>query len=186
MGQEARDMKVDSALTGTDDFELVDLAREGDVDAFEALYRRHIGRVYAVCLRMTGDPSLAEDVSQEAFIRAWEKLDSFGKRSAFGTWLHRIAVNVVLARGRKTQREAGHLRLVREAVADMLPPGHGGDQRIDLEQAIGSLPERARQVFVLAAVYGHSHEETAGMLGVAVGTCKAQLHRARRLLAERL
>ncbi len=186
MGLRALDMTSTSAVAEKDDFELVDAARKGDVSAFEALYRSHTGHVYALCLRMTSDPSLAEDLTQEVFIRAWEKLDGFEKRSAFGTWLHRIAVNAVLGRGRKATREAGHLRVVRQEAEQAIPlsPRHGDS--IDLEQAIRSLPDRARQVFVLNAVYGHSHAETATMLGVAIGTCKAQLHRARRLLAERL
>ncbi|MEJ2603923.1 MAG: sigma-70 family RNA polymerase sigma factor [Gammaproteobacteria bacterium] len=156
-------------------------ARKGDRRAFEQLYREHVGQVYGLCLRMTGEPAEAEDCAQEAFIQAWRKLGQFRGDAAFGTWLHRIAVNAVLARRRRAKPEdpldeRAELRAVPESASD---------QR-DLETAIASLPEGARHVFVLHAVYGYTHDEAAGMLGIASGTSKAQLHRARTLLAERL
>ena len=167
---------------------LVRQAKNGDVASFETLYRRHEGRVYALCLRMTRSPDRAEDCLQEAFVKAWRSLPSFEGRSAFGTWLHRIAVNQVLSLQRSESRKAGFLELVEERLepSDNQPAQRDAGVEMDLEQAIGSLPPGARNVFVLFAVHGYSHDETAGMLGVAVGTCKAQLHRARRLLAERL
>jgi len=167
---------------------LVRTAARGDTTAFEALYRRHEGRIYALCLRMTSDRSRAEDCVQETFVQAWRRLGSFQGRSAFGTWLHRIAVNQVLTMQRKDARHPDFLEIVEERTEDpdrSRRPRNGGLQ-MDLESVIRSLPEGARNVFVLYAVHGYSHEETAEMLGVAVGTCKAQLHRARRLLAERL
>jgi RNA polymerase sigma-70 factor (ECF subfamily) len=160
-------------------------ARAADPSAFEKLYRANVDRVYGLCLRMTGNPSEAEDCTQEAFIQAWKKLDRFRGDSAFGTWLHRVAVNVVLGRMRKSRREQDRIRAVsdvtplRETVAD------DGEAR-DLAQAIGELPSGARNVFVLHAVYGYSHGETGEMLGIAEGTSKAQLSRARRLLAQML
>ena len=160
-------------------------AQAGDTRAFEALYRLHIDRVYGLCLRMTGNVSEAEDCAQEAFIQAWNKLSKFRGDSAFGTWMHRIAVNSVLGRIRKSKREQDRIQLV----ADTAPPpasiGDSGNLR-DLSDAIEKLPEGARHVFVLNAVYGYSHEESGNMLGIAVGTSKAQLHRARRLLAQQL
>lgn len=167
---------------------LVRQAKNGDVASFETLYRRHEGRVYALCLRMTRSPDRAEDCLQEAFVKAWRSLPSFEGRSAFGTWLHRIAVNQVLSLQRSESRKAGFLELVEERLepSDNQPAQRDAGIEMDLEQAIGSLPPGARNVFVLFAVHGYSHDETADMLGVAVGTCKAQLHRARRLLAERL
>lgn len=167
---------------------LVKQARNGDVSSFESLYRRHEGRVYALCLRMTRSPDRAEDCMQEAFVKAWRSLPAFEGRSAFGTWLHRIAVNQVLSLQRKESRRPGHLELVEERLeqTDDRPRERDAGIEMDLEEAVGSLPPGARNVFVLFAVHGYSHEETANMLGVAVGTCKAQLHRARKLLAERL
>jgi RNA polymerase sigma-70 factor, ECF subfamily len=160
-------------------------ARKSDSSAFEALYRMHVDRVYALCLRMTGNVSEAEDCTQEAFIQAWTKLDRFRGDSAFGTWLHRVAVNAVLGRMRKSRREQDRMH----AVADVAPAREStgdGSELNDLENALNELPSGARHVFVLNAVYGYSHDETSDMLGIATGTSKAQLHRARRLLAQQL
>ena len=171
-----------------DDARLVREAAGGSITAFEGLYRRYERRIYALCLRMTGSRDQAEDCVQETFVQAWQKLASFEGRSAFGTWLHRIAVNKVLSVQRYESRRP-RLAPVDETLSDpygAAPATVDAGAQMDLEQAIGRLPDGARNVFVLHAVHGYSHEETAGMLGVAVGTCKAQLHRARRLLGERL
>lgn len=168
---------------------LVQRARAGDVAAFEALYRRHAGRIHGLCLRMTGARAVAEDCVQEAFVQAWQNLDRFEGRSGFGTWLHRIAVNRVLSAQRAERRRPVILVAAGEDGEDPWGPAPGATDPgtdIDLERAIAGLPDGARNVFVLQAVYGFSHAETAEMLGVAEGTCKAQLHRARRLLEERL
>jgi RNA polymerase sigma-70 factor (ECF subfamily) len=160
-------------------------AQAADTAAFEALYRLHVDRVYGLCLRMTGNASEAEDCTQEAFIQAWTKLDKFRGESAFGTWMHRVAVNAVLGRMRKSRREHDRIRAVSE-ISDA-PDSIGDTGGLeDLEQAINELPSGARHVFVLNAVYGYSHDETSNMLGIAAGTSKAQLHRARRLLAQQL
>ena len=164
---------------------LVSRARGGDTRAFEALYREHVDRVYGLCLRMTGNVSEAEDCAQEAFIQAWNKLGKFRGDSAFGTWMHRIAVNAVLGRIRKSKREQDRLQVVAQTASSPAAIGDSGELR-DLSDAIERLPEGARHVFVLNAVYGYSHEESSNMLGIAVGTSKAQLHRARRLLAQQL
>jgi RNA polymerase sigma-70 factor (ECF subfamily) len=163
----------------------VERAQQADTAAFESLYRLHVDRVYGLCLRMTGNPSEAEDCTQEAFIQAWNKLSKFRGDSAFGTWMHRIAVNSVLGRMRKARREQDRI----EAVTDISPaPETVGDSGNfeDLQNAVDDLPEGARHVFVLHAVYGYSHDETGDMLGIAAGTSKAQLHRAKRLLAQQL
>lgn len=165
---------------------LVQRARAGDVRAFERLYREHVGRVYGLCLRMTRDPAMAEDCTQETFINAWKALARFETRSSLATWLHRIAVNVALAKRRKASP------IVESSLED-------DDEAVEsdwtletplevneIEAAIERLPEGARDVLVLHAIYGYSHIEAAEMLGVAEGTCKAQLHRARSLLRERL
>lgn len=168
-----------------DEAHWVRLAQAADSRAFEMLYRAHVDKVYGLCLRMTGNPSEAEDCTQDAFIQAWGKLSRFRGDSAFGTWMHRVAVNTVLGRMRKSRREQDRIR----AVSDIAPPakltGDGGELR-DLEQAINELPRGARHVFVLHAVYGYSHGETGDMLGIAEGTSKAQLSRARRLLVQQL
>ncbi len=160
-------------------------AQRSDTRAFEALYRLHVDRVYGLCLRMTGNVSEAEDCTQEAFIQAWNKLRKFRGDSAFSTWLHRIAVNAVLGRMRKSRRERDRVQVVAEMAPAPASIGDSGNLR-DLSDAVDRLPEGARHVFVLHAVYGYSHEEAGNMLGIAAGTSKAQLHRARRLLAQQL
>ena len=165
---------------------LVQRAREGDARAFERLYRQHIGRVYGLCARLTRDAANAEDCAQETFINAWRALAHFETRSAFGTWLHRIAVNVVLSKRR--QRVPWVLA---DGAADegIVEPDWTFDTPVEvaeIEAAIGALPDGARDVLVLCGLYGYSHAEAGQMLGVAEGTCKAQLHRARALLRDRL
>ena len=160
-------------------------AQGSDARAFETLYRMHIDKVYGLCLRMTGNASEADDCAQEAFIQAWNKLDKFRGDSAFSTWLHRIAVNSVLGRIRKAKREQDRIMAVAESPPPPLEMGDSGVLQ-DLSEAIDRLPQGARHVFVLNAVYGYSHDEAGEMLGIAAGTSKAQLHRARRLLAQQL
>ncbi|PYO86059.1 MAG: RNA polymerase subunit sigma-24 [Gemmatimonadetes bacterium] len=163
-------------------------AQDGDETAFRELYDEHAGRIYALCLRLTGDAATAQERTQDAFVRAWERLRSFRGDSAFGTWLHRLAVNVVLMERRgRSRRERRVTPASGEAAfegASGGPPAPG--ERLDLEGAIAALPAGAREVFVLFDVEGYSHEEIAGMCGIAVGTSKAQLFRARRLLREML
>ncbi len=165
-------------------------ARSGDLSAFEALYRANVSRIYGLCLRLCGDAALAEDLTQEAFVRAWQKLDSFRGESAFSSWLYPLAVNVAL-----TERRSRRRRDLRLVVTDDLapfenpdrPPRSGGpESRLDLERALATLPPGARSVFVLHDAYGFKHGEIAEMTGVATGTSKAQLHRARKLLREAL
>jgi RNA polymerase sigma-70 factor, ECF subfamily len=155
----------------------------GDLPAFEALYRQFAPRIYGLCLRLTGQREAAEDCTQESFVAAWRALAGFESRSRFSTWLQRIAIRTVLSRRRG-------LRFSREVAepAAGLPdlPDSGGAPPLDLERAIAALPEGARHVLVLVGIYGYSHTEAASALGVAQGTCKAQLHRARSLLSEAL
>ena len=164
---------------------LVQRAASGDTRAFERLYREHAGRVYGLCLRMTRDAQLAEDCTQDTFINAWKALPSFETRSSLATWLHRIAVNVSLGKRRKATPV-----LEPEAEDEEGPTAawtlETPVEVHELEAAIGALPDGARDALVLHALYGYSHGEAAQMLGIAEGTCKAQLHRARRLLRERL
>ena len=163
---------------------LVERAGNGDVGAFELLYRRHAGRIHATCLRLCGNAGDAEEFTQKAFVRAWESLARFRGESGFGTWLHRIAVNEALADRRR------RLRAVKLPSDGEDLPGaavHSDTGAgMDLERAIAALPDGAREVFVLYDVEGYRHEEIAQIAGIAVGTSKAQLHRARRLLRETL
>lgn len=183
-----RQPAVDRSMSGETPLDgLTGRAAAGDVSAFERLYRAHVGRVYALCLRMAGDPHVAEELAQEAFIRAWQKLESFRGASAFSTWLHRLTVNVVLGHLRK----AGRLQVLdderaADLVADQPETSAHPGRAIDLERAIAELPAGARTVFVLHDVEGFRHHEIARLMGIAEGTSKAQLHRARKLLRKAL
>lgn len=168
---------------------LVEAARNGDRAAFEQLYRRHRDRIYALMWRLCGgDAALAEDLLQEAFVRAWTKLGSFRGESRFGTWLHRVSANVALS-DRRSQKSRMSRETALEEPHERVAIGARdvyADQRMDLEQAISRLPERARTVLVLYDIEGYSHAEIADMAGMAVGSSKAQLHRARKLVREEL
>ena len=174
-----------TAESTTEEHGWIRKAQAADPAAFEALYRMHVDKVYGICLRMTGNVAEAEDCTQDTFIQVWGKLNDFRGESTFGTWLHRVAVNTVLGRMRKSRREQDRIRAVSDAPSTPGTIGDSGGLR-DLEQAIDQLPSGARHVFVLHAVYGYSHDETGDMLGIAAGTSKAQLHRARRLLVQQL
>lgn len=169
------------------DAELAQAAARGDVRAFEALYRRHVGRVHGALLRLVGyDHARAEELAQEAFVRAWQKLAGFRHESAFGTWLYRLAVNVALM----DLRAHGNDPVEAMGGGEDLPeqPQHPfcPVERAELERAIGALPPRARAVLVLHDVEGWKHEEIAAELGMAVGSSKVQLHRARNLVRRAL
>jgi len=170
---------------------LVERARRGDVDAFELLYRQHSGRVYALCLRLAADPLVARELTQDTFVRAWEALPKFRAEASLTTWLHRIAVNAMLERRRGERRRTARVSLVDDeedaesAIAGVvLAPDVA--TAIDLERAIGALPPGVRRAFVLHDVEGYTHEEIATMTGLAAGTLRAQLHRARQLLMRAL
>jgi RNA polymerase sigma-70 factor, ECF subfamily len=170
--------------------DLVARAQAGDQAAFRDLYRLHAGRVYALCLRLTGDARDAEERTQDVFVRLWDKLRSFRGESAFSSWLHRLAVNVVLNERRTTGRREQRVRPVEDpdvAVgAQHAAPLHAAGLGIDLERAIAELPKGAREVFVLFDIEGYGHAEIAKLVGIAEGTSKAQLFRARGLLREKL
>ncbi len=166
---------------------LVERARRGDKNAFEQLYRENVGRIYALCLRMCGDPSRAEELTQDVFVQAWRKLSAFRGESAFSSWLHRIAVNQVYQAGRSEKRRLA--RVFTTAEPETLDgPNHMADPgvRLDLERAIRKLPQGARTAFVLHDVQGYTHGEIGHLMGIAEGTVKAQLHRARKLLRKAL
>ena len=167
------------------DAEDVAKAVAGDRHAFERLYRRHVSKVHGLAWRMMGGAD-AEEVTQDVFVRAWEKLATFRGEAAFGTWLHRLAVNLIL--GRRAWLGTQRQRFIADELALEMAPARPVPTEIgmDFESAIGKLPPGARTVFVLHDVEGYQHDEIAKMTGTAEGTCRAQLHRARKLLMENL
>jgi RNA polymerase sigma-70 factor, ECF subfamily len=166
----------------------VALAASGDRQAFERLYRTHSNRVFSICTRMSGSKTRGEELTQDVFVRTWEKLPQFRGESAFSTWLHRLAVNVVLNARKSEGKQAA--RTDQNDISDdrweeaARAPMH--IERMDLAEAIAKLPAGARKVFVLHDVEGYKHEEIAELMGITSGGSKAQLHRARLLLREAL
>lgn len=178
---------VTSLAFPREDDRFVEGARTGDRRAFESLYTRHVGRVYAICLRLTANVQTAEELTQEAFVRAWQRLSSFRGDSAFATWLHRLTVNVVLDQQRAQRSWFRRMVAIDDSVevvaSEPARVVSNADQH-DLESAIRRLPPAARTVFVLHDVEGWQHDEIAARTGTAIGTSKAHLHRARQLLRE--
>jgi RNA polymerase sigma-70 factor (ECF subfamily) len=176
------------------DAEIIRRAQRGDAAAFEQLFQKYKGRVYSLCLRMLGNPAEAEDMAQEAFLQLFRKIHTFRGESQFSTWLHRLAVNVVLMHLRKKQLpqvsleeavdpdEAGEGPKREPGAAD--PALLGSLDRVTLEAAIAKLPAGYRQVFLLHDVDGYEHNEIAEMLGCSVGNSKSQLHKARLRLRD--
>ena len=162
----------------------VALAAQGDTDAFERVYQAHLGRVYNLARRMAGTES-ADELTQDVFVRVWQKLGTFRGESSFGTWLHRLAVNVIIERFRTLGAARDRFLADGEAVLDRLPGAAGAarfDAKMDIDTAMKRLPPGARAVFVLHDIEGYRHEEIGQLLGVSVGTSKSQLHRARMSL----
>ncbi len=173
------------------DFELTQAAAQGDMRAYEELYKRHHRRVYSICLRMLQNAFEAEDLTQDVFIQLYRKIGSFRGDSAFTTWLHRMTVNQVLMHFRK--RNVKFEKVTEEGeTPDQIVTGTADPERmrivdkIALENAIGQLPEGYKNVFVLHDVEGFEHEEVAKILGCSVGTSKSQLHKARLKLQKLL
>ena len=180
------------------------LAAAGDESAFERLYRAHSGRVFALCLHMSGSRQRAVELTQDVFVHVWQRLGTWRGESALASWIYRLTVNLVLSNVRGDQRRQKHeMSEEEQAESREHPPAYGGHpaessglgahvrpasvgDAIDLERAIAALPAGARTVFVLHDVEGYQHGEIAKMTGTAEGTCRAQLHRARKLLIEAL
>ena len=167
------------------------LAAQGDMEAFEELYRRHHKRVYSLCLRMVKNPSDAEDLTQEVFVNLFRKLHTFRGESSFTTWLHRLTVNQVLMHFRrpvvKSEKITEDGSIPMRIVSGSENPGRMAViDRIALNQAIGQLPTGYRMVFILHDLEGFDHDEIGKMLGCAVGTSKSQLHKARQRLRQLL
>ena len=176
-------------LVRKDESSEVEAAQDGDLTAFEALFRRYVGRVYSLCVRLAGDVNLAEDLTQEVFLQVHRKLGSFRGESAFPTWLHRVAVNTVLMHLRRK------CNLLEEPMSEEATEGRArqsGEEvelnldRIHLERSIAALPPGYRSVFVLHDVEGYDHQEIADLVGCTSGTSKSQLHKARLRLRELL
>ena len=167
-------------------------ANAGDESAFERLYHAHAGRVFALCLRMSGSRDRATELTQDVFVHVWRQLGSWRGDSALASWIYRLTVNLVLSNVRGVKRRQKHELVEGEMMAPEEPtrsasvrPASVGEA-IDLERAIAQLPAGARAVFVLHDIEGYKHDEIARMTGTAEGTCRAQLHRARKLLMEAL
>jgi RNA polymerase sigma-70 factor (ECF subfamily) len=163
------------------------LAASGDAHAFERLYRGHIARIHSLARRMLGvGDDEADEAAQDVFVRAWEKLGTFRGEAAFGTWLHRLAINVIL--GRRERRGIQRQRYLEDngVLETVAGRRSAPETSMDIEAAIARLPDGARQIFVLHDVEGYRHEEIGEMLGLAAGTSKSQLHRARMALRQHL
>jgi RNA polymerase sigma-70 factor (ECF subfamily) len=166
--------------------DVVRRAQRGDVEAFETLYRAHSAAIYALCRRMVGAEGEALELVQDIFVRAWERFTTFRGQSSLATWLHRLGVNVVLEHLRFAKRDASRFIEGDDTTLGSRSPAGQMDARIDLDAALVRLPGGARAVFVLHDIEGYSHEEIAQMTGIAPGTARAQLWRARRALLRHL
>lgn len=171
------------------EFELVRQAAAGNTYAFKELYNSNVSRVYAVCLRAAQDRDLAEELTQEVFIKAWEKLNTFQFESKFSSWLHSIAVNQFLMMKRSEKRFSERVAELSEIVNRENPLNkakHSYDSRIDIEGALEKLPEQARLAFILHDIEGYKHHEISEIMNIEIGTSKAHLHRARKMLRKEL
>ncbi len=181
-----------AAPKATPEAQLIARAQRGDEAAFSALYETHKRRVYSLCLRMTGNTAEAEDLSQEAFMQLFRKISTFRGESAFSTWLHRLAVNVVLMHLRKKGLQQVSLDEVDSSQEEPVKRDYGDDDRrllgsvdrVSLEAAIAELPPGYRTVFVLHDVEGYEHNEIAQIMNCSVGNSKSQLHKARMKLRD--
>ena len=163
----------------------VALAAGGDASAFERLYRTHVSKIHSLTRRMLGSHE-ADEVTQDIFVRTWQKLGQFRGESAFGTWLHRLAVNVVIEKRRSFAIQRQRMTDDPEALDYVTVAPARADLTVDFEAAIEQLPPGAREIFVLHDVEGYKHHEIGTLLGISTGTSKAQLHRARMMLRKQL
>jgi RNA polymerase sigma-70 factor (ECF subfamily) len=159
----------------------VALALRGDARAFARLYEEHKDRVWALARRMTG-PEHAAELTQDVFVRAWQKLGTFRGEARFSTWLHRLAVNLILSRRASFATQRARYLADGDILEELPARANGHELGMDFETAIDRLPDGARTIFVLYDIEGYRHEEIAALLGISTGTTKAQLHRARMLL----
>ena len=174
-----------AARSGRDADDYVAAAANGDVRAFEQLYRTHLPKVHSLVRRMAGGRD-TDELTQDVFVRVWQKLSTFRGDAAFSTWLHRLAVNVVIEKFRAERTQRQRLQDGDEIFETLSSPPRMGDLAMDFETALMKLPDGAREIFVLHDVEGHKHHEIATMLEISAGTSKAQLHRARMMLRKHL
>ena len=165
------------------DRDLVVAAQQGDMRAYRELYEQYVGRVYALCYRLTGERTMAEDATQEVFIQLWNKLGNFNGQSKFTTWLHSVTSNITISYIRKQKGWFQRSFNIEDSPV-MSEEAEASIDSISLDNYLVRLPERARHVFVLHAIEGYRHEDIADLLKMAVGTSKAQFHRAKSLLTE--
>jgi len=170
------------------EWDLIKAVQGGDKQAYNRLYQEYIGQVYGLCLRLTGEKMLAEDAAQEVFIQLWRKIGNFKGDSKFSTWLHTVTSNITISYIRKQKGWLQKMFNIEDYVAmnggSGLPEAEESSSSVDIESYVARLPERARLVFVLHAIEGYRHEEIATMTNMAVGSSKAQFHRAKQLLKE--
>jgi RNA polymerase sigma-70 factor (ECF subfamily) len=179
---------------GVSEAEAIERAKQGDAEAFEILYNLHKRRVYSLCLRMTANTAAAEDLTQEAFLQLYRKIATFRGESAFSTWLHRMAVNVVLMQLRKKGLAVVPLddtaeteeETPRKELGAVDPALAGSVDRLQLQRAVDELPPGYRSIFLLHDVEGYEHNEIAELVGCSIGNSKSQLHKARMKLRELL
>ena len=171
-----------NAFVANEEQQLINSAKQGSQQAFHQLYEMHHRRIFALCWRMLSDKDIAEDVCQEVFVQVWQKLNNFHGNSKFSTWLHSVATNIVLGHLRKNKSWLQRVFSIEDQIVE--EAGTEMEGLSELDKHIMKLPERARLVFVLFAVEGYRHEEIANMLSMAVGSSKAQYHRARTLLKD--
>jgi RNA polymerase sigma-70 factor (ECF subfamily) len=184
------DRDLEYSLTNSgNELELVQMAQNGDTDVFKQLFDTNVRRIYAFCLRMAMNRETAEEITQDVFVKAWEKLHTFRGESKFTSWLHSIAVNEFLMRKRSEKRFLQKF-MTTDNIYQFDKHADGSESHyhtnIDLEKAISVLPEQAKAVFVLHDIEGYQHKEIADMMNIEIGTTKAHLHRARKLLREEL
>ena len=188
MNNQGNVFSAEHKLATKREWDLIKAVQGGDKKAYNQLYQQYIGQVYGLCYRLTGEKMLAEDATQEVFIQLWRKIDNFKGDSKFSTWLHTVTSNITISYMRKQKSWLQKMFNIEDSVAinavGGLPEAQESSSAVDLESYVARLPDRARIVFVLHAIEGYRHHEIAAMTNMAVGTSKAQFHRAKQLLKE--
>ena len=171
-------------INNISDTELVEQCKSGSADALKSLYEKYSGRVYALAVRLCGNQDIADDLTQEVFIKVWEGISSFKGDSAFYSWLHRICINAFLM---KLRSDKNYEKKIGESSNNALMTAYTSDDiSLDMEKAIAKLPPQAKLIFILFEIEGYKHKEISQMLNIEEGTSKAHLHKARKILREEL